>query len=48
MLWPLRLKLWFLSSLVIMRVPFFLLLGFNRESKKKKGKRVLLGNLEQS
>ena len=30
---------------MIIRVPFFLLFGFNRGPKKKKGKRVLLGNL---
>ena len=28
-----------------MRVPFFLLLGFNKGTQKDKGKRILLGNL---
>ena len=28
----------------MVRVPFFLLFGFIREAKEKKGKRVLLGN----
>ena len=37
---------WFPSSPSEIRVPFFLLLGFNEGTpKKKKGKRVLLGNL---
>ena len=36
----------FLSSPIIIRVPFFLLFGCNiREPKNKKGKRVLLRNL---
>ena len=33
------------SSPLIIRVPFFLLLGFNKGTQKKKGKRVLLGHL---
>ena len=36
----------FPSSPLIIRVPFFLLFGFNKGTTKKKGKRVLLGNLE--
>ena len=36
----------FSSSPLIVRVPFFLLFGFNKGTPpKKKGKRVLLGNL---
>ena len=30
---------------LIIRVPFFLLFGFNKGTQKKKGKRVLLGHL---
>ena len=38
---------WFLSSLFIIRVPFFLLFGFgfNKGALNKKGKRVPLGDL---
>ena len=36
----------FPSSPSIIRVPFFLLFGFNKGTPKKKGKRVLLGNLD--
>ena len=32
----------------MIRIPFFLLFGFNKGTKKKKGKRVLLGNLVNS
>ena len=35
----------FPSSPLIIRVPFFLLFGFNKGTPQKKGKRVLLGNL---
>ena len=35
----------FPSSPLIIRVPFFLLFGFNKGTQKEKGKRVLLGNL---
>ena len=35
----------FPSSPLIIRVPFFLLFGFNKGTQKKKGKRVLLGHL---
>ena len=35
----------FPSSPLIIRVPFFLLFGFNKGTQKKKGKRVLLENL---
>ena len=34
-----------LSSPIIIRVTFFLLFGFDREPKKKKGKRVPLGQM---
>ena len=37
----------FPRSPLIIRVPFFLLFGFNKGTPKKKGKRVLLGNLEK-
>ena len=37
----------FPSSPLIIRVPFFLLLGFNKGPKNEKGKRVLLGHLEK-
>ena len=36
------------STTIIIRVPFFLLFGFEKGPKKKKGKRVLLGNLVMS
>ena len=36
----------FLSSPFIIRVPLFLLFGFNRGTQEEKGKRVLLSNLE--
>ena len=29
----------------MIRVPFFLLFGFNKGNQKKKGKRVLMGHL---
>ena len=35
-----------LSSPLIIRIPFSYYLGLIREPTKKKGKRVLLGNLE--
>ena len=39
---------WFPSSLAEIRVPFFLLFGFNKGAQKEnKGKRVLLGNLAE-
>ena len=38
----------FPSSPLITRVPFFLVFGLNKESQKIKGKRVLLGNLENT
>ena len=40
------LKTWFISSLFIIRVPFFLLFGFSKGALKKKGKRVPLRDLE--
>ena len=35
----------FPSNPLEIRLRFFLLFGFNQEPKKRKGKRVLLGNL---
>ena len=35
----------FLSDSIIIRVPFFLVFGFNTETPKYKGQRVLLRNL---
>ena len=31
----------------LIRVPFFLLFGFNKGTQKEKGKRVLLGHLDE-
>ena len=36
----------FLNDPLIIRVPFFLMFSFNKEPYNKKGKRVLLRNLE--
>ena len=36
---------WFPSVRLTIRVPIYLLFGFNLGTQKKKGKRVLLGNL---
>ena len=35
----------FPSNPIIIRVPFFLMFSFNKETQNKKGKRVLLGYL---
>ena len=43
--WPLYPSSRFPSSPLMIRVPFFLLFGFNKGTQKEKGKRVLLGNL---
>ena len=37
----------FLSSPFIIRVPFFLIVSFNKGPKNKKGERVLLKNLDK-
>ena len=37
----------FLSSPCVVRVPFFLLFGLIRGPQQKKGKRILLRNLEE-
>ena len=36
----------FPNNPIIIRVPFFLLFNFNKETPNKKGKRVLLGHLD--